>query len=248
VSLFLGIIPARYASTRFPGKPLAPIGGKPMIQWVYERASRQFPLLVVATDDNRIQDVVQGFGGAVLMTSTQHRTGTERCAEALELFQRKHSGKITHVVNIQGDEPLLQSGHLEALKESFRDQRVQIATLIQSIRDPAELVNSNVVKVTVDRWYRALYFSRSPIPYVRDTPLEKSLQQHLFYSHIGLYAYRSDTLRQLVRLPVTSLERAESLEQLRWLEHGYPIHTSLTDQPSMGVDTPEDLEKISRLI
>ena len=245
---FLGVIPARYASTRFPGKPLALLGNKPMIQWVYEKASAVFPQLVVATDDTRIKERVEGFGGEALMTSADHRTGTERCAEALEYFQQHRSGQITHVVNIQGDEPLLKSGHLEALSDCFQDPETQIATLIQPLNQFEELANPSVVKVVVDRSFKALYFSRSPIPFMRETAQDDPTLNHTFFTHIGMYAFRADILRQLVRLPVSSLEKAESLEQLRWIEHGYTIQTRVTDQPSMGVDTPGDLEKISKLI
>lgn len=219
-----------------------------MIQWVYERASTVFTQLVVATDDVRIKAAVEDFGGKALMTSADHSTGTERCAEALELFQQQLADPITHVVNIQGDEPLLKTGQLEALLDCFQDSETEIATLIQPLIQNEELANPHVVKVVVDQSFRALYFSRHPIPFVRDAALAEHRQQHTFYTHIGLYAFRSDILRQLVRLPVSSLEMAESLEQLRWLEHGYTIHTRVTDQPSMGVDTPEDLEKISKLI
>jgi 3-deoxy-manno-octulosonate cytidylyltransferase (CMP-KDO synthetase) len=245
---FLGVIPARYASTRFPGKPLALLGKKPMIQWVYERARAVFPQLVVATDDARIKDVVEGFGGKALMTSADHKTGTERCAEALEIFQQRQPDPITHVVNIQGDEPLLKSGHLQALQDCFREGETQIATLVQPLNRYEELANPNVVKVVVDHSFRALYFSRSPIPYVRNTPKDMYTREHSFFTHIGIYAFRSEILRQLVNLPVSSLEKAESLEQLRWLEHGYSIQTRVTDQSSMGVDTPEDLENISKII
>jgi len=245
---FLGIIPARYASSRFPGKPLALLGKKPMIQWVFEKASTVFDQLVVATDDQRIKEAVESFGGNVLMTSAEHTTGTERCAEALELFQENHSQKITHVVNIQGDEPLLKTDHLDALKSCFHDQDTQIATLIQPLNQSDDLSNPHIVKVVVDKSFRALYFSRSPIPFVRESSPEEHPRAHSFFTHIGLYAFRSEVLTQLVQLPVSSLERAESLEQLRWLENGYFIQTRITDQPSLGVDTPEDLEKISRLI
>jgi 3-deoxy-manno-octulosonate cytidylyltransferase (CMP-KDO synthetase) len=248
VAHFLGIIPARYASSRFPGKPLALLGKKPMIQWVFERASAVLDQLVVATDDLRIKEAVESFGGNVLMTSAEHSTGTERCAEALELFRKGHSGSITHVVNIQGDEPLLEPVHLEALKSCMLDRATQIATLIQPLAQNDDLANPNLVKVVVDKSFRALYFSRSPIPFFRESSSGEPSGTITYFTHIGLYAFRSDVLSQLVRLPVSSLERAESLEQLRWLENGYSIQTRVTDQPSRGVDTPEDLEKISRLI
>lgn len=243
---FLGIIPARYASTRFPGKPLALLGNKPMIQWVYERASAVLPLLVVATDDRRIKNAVENFGGKAVMTSDAHQTGTERCAEALELFRQSSSEKITHVINIQGDEPLLKKEHLKVLGDCFNEPQTQIATLIQALQHKEGLNDPNLVKVVVNKEVRALYFSRSPIPFVRDNPAVPV--RHPFYTHIGLYGFQAETLLELVQLPASNLELAESLEQLRWLENGYSIQCAVTDQPAMGVDTPGDLEKISKLI
>ena len=244
---FLGIIPARFGSTRFPGKPLAMLGDRPMIQWVYERARETLPNLVVATDDQRIIKVVEDFGGDVLMTSAEHRTGTERCAEALDLYCKKSAVQFSHVVNIQGDEPLLSSSHLEALMNCFNNRDTQIATLIQPYDKSRDLSDPNLVKVAVDRSLKALYFSRLPIPYVNDHFPEAD---HIptFYTHIGLYAYRSEILRQLVSLTATPLEQSEALEQLRWMEHGYSIQTTITHQTSLGVDTPEDLERIRRMI
>jgi len=248
VNHFLGIIPARYASTRFPGKPLAPLGNKPMIQWVFERASAVLPHVLVATDDIRIKEVVEGFGGEAVMTSKNHTTGTERCAEALELFQEMQPEEFTHVINIQGDEPLLKQDHLLSLMECFQEPSTQIATLIQVMQQAEDLHNPNVVKVVVDKHFRALYFSRSPIPYVRKTPGKETPADHKFYSHIGLYAFKAELLQKLIELPASPLEDAESLEQLRWMENRYSIQTVLTKHKSMGVDTPEDLENISRLI
>jgi len=248
VNQFLGIIPARFASTRFPGKPLALLRNKPVIQWVYERASAVLPELIVATDDLRIKKAVEGFGGKAVMTSDNHKTGTERCAEALELFRKNHRKEITHVINIQGDEPLLKQEHLEKLRGCFKEPQTQIATLIQPMRQAEDLTNPNVVKVVVDQQFRALYFSRSPIPFIREASTEELRNNHSFFTHIGLYAFRSDTLSSLVQLPVSPLEKAESLEQLRWLENGFTIRIAITDQPAMGVDTPEDLEEIGRLI
>lgn len=244
----LGIIPARYASTRFPGKPLALLGNKPMIQWVYERASAVLPQVVVATDDQRIKDAVESFGGKAVMTSGIHLTGTERCAEALELFRQDSPEKITHVINIQGDEPLLKREHLEALSICLNNTQTQIATLIQPLQQEEELANPNLVKVVVNKSFKALYFSRSPIPFIREKPSAKVQVKHPYYSHIGLYAFRAEIMPELVQLPASPLELAESLEQLRWLENGYSIHCAVTAQPAMGVDTPEDLEAIRKLI
>jgi 3-deoxy-manno-octulosonate cytidylyltransferase (CMP-KDO synthetase) len=248
VNHFLGIIPARYASTRFPGKPLALLGNKPMIQWVFERASAVLPHVVVATDDIRIKEVVEGFGGEAVMTSSNHHTGTERCAEALDLFQKKHPEEFTHVINIQGDEPLLKQDHLLSLMEGFQEPATQIATLIQVKQHPEDLNNPNVVKVVVDKHFRALYFSRSPLPFIRLTPGQETPADHIFYTHIGLYAFKAELLRALIQLPASPLEEAESLEQLRWLENAYSIQTVVTKHAAMGVDTPEDLEKIAGLL
>ncbi len=219
-----------------------------MIQWVFERSAAVLPHVVVATDDIRIKETVEGFGGEALMTSSDHKTGTERCAEALELFQEKHAGEFTHVINIQGDEPLLNQAHIEALKGCFKEPLTQIATLIQAMPHHEDLSNPNVVKVVVDKMLRALYFSRSPIPFIRETPGRETPDTHTFYAHIGLYAFKAELLRNLIKLPKSPLEEAESLEQLRWMENGYSIQTVITDQAAMGVDTPEDLEKIESLI
>lgn len=243
---FLCIIPARYASTRFPGKPLAMLGEKPMIQWVYEGASSLFEHLLVATDDQRIQNAVEKFGGNVQMTSPKHNSGTERCAEAAELYEDLTGIRFTHVVNIQGDEPLIKPDQLKALIGSFNTPGTGIATLIRQMNEKDELENPNVVKVVVDQSFRALYFSRSPIPYVRSGGGKKESGNIKFYTHIGLYAFQREILEQVVKLPPSALELAESLEQLRWLDHGFHIQTAVTHFPSLGVDTPEDLEKIRK--
>lgn len=219
-----------------------------MIQWVYEKASAVLPQLVVATDDSRIKEAVEGFGGTAVMTSSHHETGTERCAEALELFRQMHPGEITHVINIQGDEPLLIKEHLEALMGCFNQQQTQIATLIQPVQQADDLGNPNLVKVVVNKSFRALYFSRAPIPYIREPRTDEDPGRQVFYTHIGLYAYNAGVLAELVHLPASNLERSESLEQLRWIYNGYEIQTVVTDQPTIGVDTPEDLERIGKLI
>lgn len=241
---FLGIIPARYASSRFPGKPLALLGKKPMIQWVYEGVSSLLSHLVVATDDHRIKEAVEDFGGRVLMTSPDHRSGTERCSEAYRIYREQQGIPFSHVINIQGDEPLLNHEQLKILMQCASEEGVQIATLIKPLLTKKELDNPNVVKVVVDEAFRALYFSRSPIPYIRDPKKEMTDKDFAFYSHIGLYAFQSDILEQVAGLGPTSLERAESLEQLRWMEHGFRIQTRITLHSSLGVDTPEDLEMI----
>jgi len=247
VNEFLGIIPARYASTRFPGKPLAMLGDKPMIQWVYERASYLFEHLLVATDDKRIYDAVGRFGGKVLMTSSGHKSGTDRCAEAAGLYEQQTGLAFSHVFNIQGDEPLIQAEQLQTLIDCIQIPGTGIATLIRPLEAEEEFGNPNVVKVVVDQSFKALYFSRAPIPFVRSSGAEQKTANIPFYTHIGLYAFRREILEQMVELPPSALEQAESLEQLRWMEHGITIRTAVTHLPSLGVDTPEDLELIRKI-
>ena len=234
----LGIIPARYASTRFPAKALANIGGKSMIQRVVEQARQAKSLshLIVATDDARIRDHVIAFGGEVVMTSPHHQSGTDRCGEALAQLGESYG----YVVNIQGDEPFIQPAQIDRLA-AVLDGRVELATLIKRITDPAVLQNPNSPKVVVGAAGQALYFSRQAIPYQRDQPLAAWLDHQPYYKHIGLYAYRADVLAQITQLPPSMLERAEALEQLRWLENGFRIQTVETDLETIGIDTPEDL-------
>ena len=243
---FIAIIPARYQSTRFPGKPLVMLGDKPIIRWVYENSQSSFPEVWVATDDQRIFDAVKAFGGNAVMTDSMHQSGTDRCAEAA----RHIAGQVAFdvVVNVQGDEPFVQQQQLEALKACFNDPKTEIATLVKPITDPDELTNSNRPKVVINNNMEALYFSRSTIPFVRDAAPALWLKHHTFYSHIGLYAYRAEVLQQLTKLPRGGLEKAESLEQLRWLENGFCIKTALTASENMGIDTPADLEHARRLI
>jgi len=217
-----------------------------MIQWVYEGASSLFKHLVVATDDQRIYDAVEKFGGKAQMTSSRHRSGTERCAEAARRYENQGNLSFSHVVNIQGDEPLIRKEQLQTLIDCFNRPEAGIATLIRQMNDEEELKNPNVVKVVVDQSFRALYFSRSPIPFVRENTIEKSPGKLHFYTHIGLYAFQREILEQVVNLSPSSLEQAESLEQLRWLEHGITIQTAVSHLPSLGVDTPEDLEKVRK--
>ena len=244
VTNILGIIPARYASSRFPGKPLAMIKGKPMIRWVYERASGHLEHLVVATDDRRILDAVNHFGGHAVMTSGEHKSGTERCAEALRLFERQVNRQFSHVVNIQGDEPLIKKEQLKELTDSMENPAVQIATLIRPLQQEDQVSNTNLVKVVVDRHLRALYFSRSVIPCHRNDPQKQEPTKYSYFKHLGIYGYRSEVLEKIAGLPPSPLEILESLEQLRWLEHGFRIQTRITRYSSFGVDTPEDLERI----
>jgi len=239
----IGIIPARYASSRFPGKPLADINGKPMIQRVYEQAKKATALqhVVVATDDQRIADVVNDFGGDVVMTSSDHPSGTDRCLEALQ--QQEMDFDV--VVNIQGDEPFISPSQIDLILSCFHTENTEIATLVKLIEDDKELWNPNKPKVIMDDDDFAVLFSRQCIPYLRDTPKESWIDEFNFYKHIGMYAYRSDILKEITQLKPSRLERAEGLEQLRWIESGYRIKTAITDEEAFSVDTPEDLEKLN---
>lgn len=235
----IGIIPARYASTRFPGKPLALIHQKPMIQWVYEQAKKA-PLdkVVVATDDERIEKIVHAFGGEAVMTSPNHPSGTDRCGEAAKLLNLKNEDII---VNIQGDEPFIRKEEIETLIQQFDNQKVNIATLIKKIDTQKEDIgNPNMVKVIFSKSKKTIYFSRFPIPYVRSQ--QETEISH--YKHIGIYAYRYETLKKLIDLPKSELEIAESLEQLRWLENDFSIFVAECFYESIAIDTPEDLMKI----
>lgn len=239
---FLGIIPARYASTRFPAKPLALLGGKPVIQRVYEQVVKLLDDAVVATDDERIEAAVKAFGGKVVMTSTSHRSGTDRCYEALT----KVYGEFDVVINIQGDEPFIQPSQIRTVMDCFEDSSTQIATLVKPFTpqdgfDALENVNSP--KVVVNKQMQALYFSRSIIPFFRNKDKKEWLAGHTYYKHIGLYAYRTEVLKEITQLPQSSLELAESLEQLRWLENGYVIKVGESQVETIGIDTPEDLAR-----
>lgn len=244
---FIGIIPARYASTRFPAKPLAVLGGKPVIQRVYEQVSGIFDEAYVATDDERIEAAVKAFGGKVVMTSPNHKSGTDRCYEAFT----KVGGGYDVVVNIQGDEPFIQPSQLEAVKACFEDPTTQIATLVKPFTTDdgfVALENVNSPKVVVNANMNALYFSRSIIPYQRNADKQDWLAGHTYYKHIGLYAYRAKVLKEITSLPQSSLELAESLEQLRWLENGYTIKVGVTQVETIGIDTPEDLERAEEFL
>ena len=238
----IGIIPARYASVRFPGKPLVNIAGKTMIQRVCEQTAKVHGLsdFYVATDDERIFDHVNDLGFRVLMTASSHRSGTDRCAEVVRTLADK---EITCVVNIQGDEPFINPRQIEQLIHTIQNENTSenIATLIKRITATEDLFNPNIVKVVPDSTMRAMYFSRSPIPFVRGAVQKDWLTNQTFYKHIGLYAYRADTLEEITKLPAGRLEQAESLEQLRWAENGYAIRCGITEYESKGIDTPEDL-------
>jgi len=240
---FIGIIPARYASTRFPGKPLADIKGKSMIRRVYEKALESLNTVIVATDNESIITEVQNFGGTAILTSDKHKSGTDRCYEALEKYQKISELKYEIVINIQGDEPFIRKDQIELLKNCFDDNSVAIATLIKKIDSYENLFDTNRPKVVVNRKDEAILFSRSTIPHVRGFKKEKWLNIQTFYQHIGMYAYRADALGKITKLQQTPLEKAESLEQLRWLENGFKIKTAVTEFESFGIDTPADLEK-----
>ncbi len=243
----LGIIPARYASTRFPGKPLVEIQGKSMIQRTVEQAQKASTLakVVVATDDLRIAEHVLGFGGEVVMTSENCLNGTERCAETLAFLQ-KNGENYDIIVNIQGDEPFIRPEQIDTISSILaNNKQFHIATLIKKIETESDLFNQNIVKAVVDTTGRALYFSRQTIPFLRGKEASDWLHStQAFYKHIGMYAYRADYLHRLAHLSPTPLELAESLEQLRWLEHGFNIGTAITLFETIGIDTPEDLQKI----
>jgi 3-deoxy-manno-octulosonate cytidylyltransferase (CMP-KDO synthetase) len=238
--MILGVIPARYASTRFPAKPLADIGGKSMIQRVYEQVikSKLVNETVVATDHAEIFNHVKKFGGQVCMTKKNHVSGTDRCFEVLEL-QKKG---FKYIINIQGDEPFIQPEQIDLLAKLL-DGKTEIATLVKKIDDKEQLFNPNVVKAVVSNNNQALYFSRSTVPHIRNTNETEWLSKHSFYKHIGMYGYRADILKKITVLPVSSLEKAESLEQLRWLENGFKISIAETLTETIGIDTPDDLKK-----
>ncbi len=241
---FIAIIPARYSSSRFPGKPLADIKGKTMIRRVYERTSEVFEYCWVATDDSRIEQEVKSFGGRVAMTSPKHRSGTDRCAEALLEAQRQSGIDFDVVVNVQGDEPFISSTQLKTIKSLFDDTTTQIATLVKPFGEGEDIFNPNSPKVVLSANGNAIYFSRSVIPYLRGVQTEQWQKSHVYYKHIGLYAYRSDVLARITSLPQSQLEVAESLEQLRWIENGYGIRVGITDSESVAIDTPEDLQRV----
>lgn len=239
---FAAIIPSRFASTRFPGKPLADMDGKPMIQRVYEQVKKALDDVYVATDDERIYRAVIGFGGNAVMTSENHRSGTDRCYEAICTIGRDFDVAL----NIQGDEPFIQPLQIETLMQCFDSPEVQLATLVKPFKKEDgfdALFNPSSPKVVLNKNSEAIYFSRSIIPYIRDAHHSEWLDKHTFYKHIGVYGYRTDVLGKITRLPQSSLEKAESLEQLRWIENGYTIKAGITTMETIGIDTPEDMER-----
>ena len=245
---FIGIIPARYASTRFPAKPLAMLGGRTVIERVYRNVENEVDDIVVATDDVRIAQAVEAFGGNVVMTRTDHRSGTDRCFEAyVKTMADETASADTVVINIQGDEPFIHPQQIAAIRQCFADPTTDIATLVKPFTPAdgfAALQNPNTPKVVMNGRDEAMYFSRSVIPYLRGVEAgDEWLSKHTYYKHIGLYAYRAKVLAEITQLPPSALELAESLEQLRWLQNGYRIKVGYTDIETIGIDTPADLER-----
>jgi 3-deoxy-manno-octulosonate cytidylyltransferase (CMP-KDO synthetase) len=238
----IGIIPARYGSSRFPGKPLAMINGKSMIHRVYEQAKKAHALhhVVVATDDERIKNAVIAFGGDVVMTSSNHESGTDRCLEAVKSFDQE----FDVVVNIQGDEPYISSNQIDLILSCFNNENTEIATLIKHINSNEELFDSNRPKVLLDDDEFAIYFSRQAIPHLRGVEMENWVTEFNYYKHIGMYAYRVETLNEICLLKQSRLELAEGLEQLRWIESGFKIRAAITEEESYSIDTPQDLENL----
>ena len=244
---YIAIIPARYASTRFPGKPLAQLGGQSVIERVYRQVSGVIEDVVVATDDERIYSAVEAFGGRVVMTSAEHRSGTDRCWEAY----CKQGKQFDVVINVQGDEPFITASQLRAIISCFEDENTDIATLVKPFTKEdglSALENPNTPKVVLDAQMRAIYFSRSVIPFLRGVEREQWLSHHTFYKHIGMYAFRSEVLEQITSLEQSVLEKAESLEQLRWLENGCKIGVGVTEEETIGIDTPEDLQRAEEFL
>lgn len=241
---FIAIIPARYASTRFPGKPLAMLGGKTVIQRVYEQASAVLEEAYVATDDERIYQAVEAFGGCAVMTRADHKSGTDRLEEAAT----KIGTDADVIINIQGDEPFIQKSQIETLKGLFENDETQIGTLGKPFESMEAVQNPNSPKIVCDRRGFALYFSRSVIPYVRGEEPANWLNHFPYLKHLGIYAYRRQVLHEVTQLPQSSLEKAESLEQLRWLENGYRIRVGITNVETVGIDTPEDLQRAEEFL
>jgi 3-deoxy-manno-octulosonate cytidylyltransferase (CMP-KDO synthetase) len=245
---YVVIIPARYSSTRFPGKPLAMLGGKPVVQHVYDKASSVIPDVYVATDDECIFDAVRQFGGKAVMTRSDHKSGTDRIKEAADIVNRTEGKTFDVVVNVQGDEPFIDASQIETVCRQFDDATTQIATLGKLFADMDSADNPNSPKIVIDNRGFAMYFSRSVIPFVRGIEHAEWLSSYPFVKHIGIYAYRTHVLSEITSLPQSSLEIAESLEQLRWLQNGYRIRVGMTDIETIGIDTPEDLEKAERYL
>lgn len=241
---FTAIIPARYASTRFPGKPLALLSGKPIIQHVYEQVNQVIKDVWVATDDQRIFETVNTFGGKAVMTRKDHKSGTDRIEEAAEKIQTQ----ADIIINVQGDEPFIQPSQIETLCELFKHPQTQIATLGKPFESIEAVKNTNSPKIVTNYQGFALYFSRSVIPFVRGIEENEWLEHFPYLKHLGIYAYRREILKEITKLPMSSLEKAESLEQLRWLQNGYRIRVGITNVETIGIDTPKDLERAEAFI
>jgi 3-deoxy-manno-octulosonate cytidylyltransferase (CMP-KDO synthetase) len=242
----IGIIPARYASSRFPGKPLIDIGGKSMIRRVYEQAKKSGSLtdVIVATDDQRIEEHVKAFGGNVVMTSPSHQSGTDRCFEAIQ----KYNASADVVINIQGDEPFIHPEQIDLVASCFKREQVGIATLVKKITSDDELFNVNIPKVLLNKQMEAICFSRQTIPFIRGKERSEWLASYGFYKHIGIYAYRTRILSEITSLKQSPLELAEALEQMRWIENGYKLQVEITDFESVAIDAPEDLQKLAKFL
>lgn len=244
----LGIIPARFGSSRLEGKPLADISGKPMIHWVYERAQQVLSEVIVATDDDRIMAAVANFGGKAVMTGSYHNSGTNRCLEAFEIYNSENTSQPDVIINIQGDEPLLDAELLYSLSSCFDDKTVEMATLASKVTSNEDLLGDSNVFLTLDKNQDALYFSRSPIPHVRGAEKTDWINHHTYWRHIGLYAFTPAALKHFAEMPGSSLEQAEALEQLRWLQDGRKIRVAKTSHSGISVDTPADLEKVRNIV
>ena len=248
---FTAVIPARYASTRFPGKPLAMLGGKTVIQRVYEQAASVLSDVYVATDDERILSAVEAFGGRAVMTRTDHKSGTDRIEEAVEKIEKQgmdKEGQGDVIINIQGDEPFVQPSQIKTLMSLFDDPETQIGTLGKRFESMEAVQNPNSPKIVTDHRGFALYFSRSVIPFIRGIEVEEWLPHYPFLKHLGVYAYRREVLAEVTKLPQGVLEKAESLEQLRWLENGYRIRVGMTEVETVGIDTPADLDRAEQFL
>lgn len=243
----LAIIPARFASTRFEGKPLIDIFGLPMVVQVYKKTKIIFDNVIIATDDYRIESCAKKYDCNVIMTSKKHNSGTDRCAEALELYSKLTNKQFDIVVNIQGDEPFIKTEQLVQIKNCFNDNDTVIATLVKQFSNEEDIFNPNMPKVVLNNNFQAIYFSRSPIPFIRNENRDQWQKNNVFYKHIGLYAYKTKTLLEITKLPQGVLEKLESLEQLRWIEAGYSIKCAITDSESHAIDTPSDLEFVLKL-
>lgn len=242
---FVAIIPARYGSTRLPGKPLININGIPMVQRVYERAKQIIDDVYVATDDERIFEVVEGFGGKAIMTAKNHESGTDRCAEAIEMIHSKTKEKFDVIINVQGDEPFIYPEQISKVMSCFDDKGTQISTLVKPINNSEDIFNPNKPKVVLNINNEAIFFSRSPIPFIKNDK-ENNWIKHKFYKHIGIYAYRYDILKKITKLKPSYLEQSEMLEQLRWIENKFKIKVEFTEHESISIDTKRDLLKINQ--